>query len=103
MSIDHDVALHVMSWTKYEYPPTSYVWCRSGRPSIRFDQWRPSQNVEQAFEALHVITKGEGFTLYCNSNGVAPIYRITARCKTASGLSLPAVLCDLALQIANPQ
>ena len=94
--IDHDIALLVMGWTE-----RSDILYRPGRPSITLADWRPSRDTQQAFEALHVITKGEGFTIYCNSNGVAPIYRITARCKTATGIDLPAVLCDLTLQIAE--
>lgn len=98
MSLAADTACEVMGW---EPLPDHGGWGRPGRTPIGLREWRPQYDLNQALEVLSHVTRGAEYRIECYG-GAAPLYVLEARGLTEGpGLSLPELMCRLALAVVR--
>lgn len=103
MSLARNVALEVMGWTEriqaHSHP--QHGWDREGRPSISRETWRPAYDLNQALEVLSRATRGASYRIGCQG-GPVPLYTLRMADHTVGpALSLPALMCELALLVVR--
>jgi len=97
MSLADDTAREVMGWRGH----VRNHWHRPGRPAITVGAWRPAYDMNQALEVLSHATRGASWLLSVKG-GVAPLYTLEAAGVTVGpGLSLPELMCELALAVVR--